>query len=374
MLQRARVVTTDETLVLHAVASGGMYGIERMLSTLLPSLAAAGRSVALLSLGARDGESGALGRCLERKGIRVIYLGLRRNVHPGDLVALWKTLRYIRPSMVHLHGYKATISVGFIARLLRIPIAATVHSEAASVPELQRVIAVEGFALRRCDHIVAVSTGVVEDGVRRGVARTRITIIRNGIDDPGPPLASEMNSSRTVRAVVVGRLYEPKNVHVAIRAIELLASRGVRCNLEVIGDGPELTNLQRLATDRGVESQVEFLGFVDDVGEHLRHASLFLMPSRSEGIPLALLEAMAMRLPIVASRVGGIPELVSDEVHALLVAPDSPDHLAFAIGRLMVDPPLANRLAGAARERYKREFQTESMRRNYEEFYSRIEG
>ena len=163
-------------------------------------------------------------------------------------------------------------------------------------------------------------------------------------------------------------------MHVAIRAIELLASRGVRCNLEVIGDGPELTNLQRLATDRGVESQVEFLGFVDDVGEHLRHASLFLMPSRSEGIPLALLEAMAMRLPIVASRVGGIPELVSDEVHALLVAPDSPDHLAFAIGRLMVDPPLANRLAGAARERYKREFQTESMRRNYEEFYSRIEG
>ena len=362
----------DRSMVLHAVASGGMYGIERMLATLLPSLQSTGRPVALLCLGARSGEGGTLGRLLELKGVRVFYLELRRNVHPRDLMALWTILKRITPGMVHLHGYKAMITVGLVARLLRIPVVATVHSERASAPELHRVLVVEGFALRQFKHLIAVSNGVADDLAHRGITGQRISVIHNGIDDPGLVAETRDGPAAPFRAIVVGRLYEPKNVHVAIEAIALLAARGYRCLLEVIGDGPELVSLRQQAKARGIEGQIEFVGFVDDVDQRLRRASLFLMPSRSEGIPLALLEAMAMRLPIIASRVGGIPEIVTDDREALLVAPDMPDELAKAISRVMANPALASELASAARDRYVREFQTESMRRAHEALYASI--
>lgn len=359
--------------VLHAISSGGMYGIERALAALLPALQGAGCKVALLSLEARESEGGAVGRALEDLGVPVHYVPMRRGMHPADLLTLSSLVARLRPRAVHVHGYKATLTVGAVAWLRRVPVIATMHSEVASaVPELRRVIAVESRLLNRVRGVVAVSNGVANDLVRRGIDVNRIAVIRNGIDDIGGEAGGSRRTNQDFRAVVIGRLVESKNVHVAIESVSQLARDGAQIQLEIIGDGPEDASLRALARRLDVEQQVEFSGFVEDVSQRLRRASLFLMPSRSEGIPISLLEAMAMGTPVIASNVGGIPEVVSHNVEALLIEPDRPVALTEAISRVLADPALSVRLASAARERYLREFRSQTMRDRYLALYAKL--
>jgi glycosyltransferase involved in cell wall biosynthesis len=367
----------SDALVLHAISSGGLYGIERSLIALLPALNRAGQSAGLLCLGVREGEAGAVGRMLETLGVRVWYVPMQRGLRARDLLTIAKLLREVRPKLIHVHGYKAAAAVRLASFATGIPVVATVHSEQASVPELRTLIRIETLVFRTMRRLIAVSEGVARDLVVRGIRAQRTIVIHNGIEDPRIVLPESVDGHRAhsagdPRVVVVGRLVEPKNVHVAIEALALLSVRGQRLTLEVIGEGPERERLEALAAARGVGGQVEFTGFVEDVPRRLQSARCFLMPSRSEGIPIAILEAMGVGLPIIASRVGGIPEILEDGRDAVLVRPDDAEALAEAIDRVCNDPQLADRMSEAARTRFRRDFEVESTRARHTEFYDAV--
>jgi glycosyltransferase involved in cell wall biosynthesis len=358
-------------MVLHAVASGGLYGIERTLTMLLPALRAAAWRAELLCFSAPGGAGAEVGARCAAMGVPVHYLPLARGVRLGDLRRIGGELARLKPALLHVHGYKATTLAGAVARLQGMPVMGTVHSEAASAPEVARHLRLEALILRRLTRIAAVSSGVATDVVRRGIAAARVEVVHNGITDPGTP-APRTGPIETI--VIVGRLVEPKNTHVALRALAGLARQGLRPAMVVAGDGPERASLEGLVQSLELAGQVRFTGFVDDVAPLLAGNAIFVMPSRSEGIPIALLEAMAHGLPIVASRVGGIPEVVHDGRDALLVPPDDASALEAALAGLLTDQPEARALGAAARARYEADFRVDAMRDRYADLYARVLG
>ena len=151
----------------------------------------------------------------------------------------------------------------------------------------------------------------------------------------------------------VGRLVAAKGQHILVESIDRLVHKDLRVRLRLVGDGPERNPLELEVQKRGLSEHVIFEGSVnqDRIREFYRCADAFVLASFAEGVPVVLMEAMAMEIPCVATYVGGIPQLIQNEVGGLLVAPSDVDALTFAIERLIGDPALRIRLATAGRER-----------------------
>jgi glycosyltransferase involved in cell wall biosynthesis len=225
-------------------------------------------------------------------------------------------------------------------------------------PSLARTLR-DRVTMARVAGVVGISEYVRARAQRRfGLPPGRSVTIHNGVDvlrfrprdaerRPGP-----------LRVVVVANLIPEKGVGVLLEAIGRL--REVELSLDVIGDGPEHGILEARAQALGVADRVRFVGLRDDVPELLREADVAVHPARwQEALGNTVLEAMATGIPLVASRVGGIPELLADGSEGLLVTPGEPEPLAAALRRLAGDPSLRARLGAAARARVLREFTLE---------------
>ncbi len=162
------------------------------------------------------------------------------------------------------------------------------------------------------------------------------------------------------KILLIGRQVPEKGQAVLLEAVALLAARGRRLQVTVAGDGPSRAGLERLAQHLGVADRVSFPGAVgqDEIHDLYAGASIFCLPSFAEGIPCVLMEAMAMELPVVSTRIAGIPELIQDGRNGLLVAPGRADELADALERLLADPALRRKLGSCAREKVLRDFNT----------------
>jgi glycosyltransferase involved in cell wall biosynthesis len=169
------------------------------------------------------------------------------------------------------------------------------------------------------------------------------------------------HQGRGTRMLFVGRLAAAKGLPILLEAVEKVEG----ATLDLAGDGPDRRMLEEKARSFALSDRVRFLGYQSQqqVRELLKRTDVFVLSSFAEGVPVVLMEAMAAGVPVVATRIAGIPELVSDEHSGLLVSPGSADETAYAIRRLLEDPDLRNRFAAAGREKVEREFniQTESQ-------------
>jgi glycosyltransferase involved in cell wall biosynthesis len=166
----------------------------------------------------------------------------------------------------------------------------------------------------------------------------------------------------------IARLDEMKGIDVLLRAVVSLA--GAR--LIVAGRGPDESVLHRLATKLGIDDRVEWVGWTEQPAEQLPRFTVFVLPSRSEGLPLSVCEAMLAGLPVVASDVGGVGEVVVDGETGVLVPPDHPDALAGAIETLLRDAALRARMGEAGRQRARTHFTASAMARSYESLYAEL--
>lgn len=187
----------------------------------------------------------------------------------------------------------------------------------------------------------------------------RLRVVRCGLDPdelPAPAPAAPADptaASGPLHVLTIGRLVPDKGQSLLLRAVAGLRRSGVPAVLTVIGNGPDEAPLRRAARRLGVAEHVEFTGALGQpqVAERLRTADVFCLPSFAEGLPVVLMEAMAAQVPVVATRIAGVGELVEDGVSGLLVAPGRADLLEGALARLAADPMLRHRLAAAGRER-----------------------
>lgn len=274
---------------------------------------------------------------------------------PSMLLALLET----SPDLIHAHafGYFPMIAGGLAEMMRGVPLVVTPHCDVGGATLAKRLLnwAMPAVTLRRAQRVIALTTGEAYLLVQLGVARERIRVIPNGVDlREFPPSPAPRSSSEDVTVLFVGRCYSrQKGLEYLIRAIALLAPMRKPC-LRIVGeDWGGVSELQALSRSLGIEQQLEFTGRVSraDVIQAYASADVFVLPSLFEPFGIVLLEAMAAGLPIVASRVGGIPDVVEDGKTGILVEPRNAQALSRAIEILITDAPLRNRMGEEGRRR-----------------------
>jgi glycosyltransferase involved in cell wall biosynthesis len=237
---------------------------------------------------------------------------------------------------------------------------------------------------RLVDQYIAVSDAVAAHlGNSKGIPPSKIAVIRNGRDlslfrpassGERARLRSSLGISEEERvALLLGRLSEEKGQALAIEALSSLAIRWPRLLLLLAGSGPSETDLRKRAEEFGVANRVRFLGYRADAPQLLSAADLVVMPSLSEGLPLVAIEALATARAVVATRVGGTPEVITDGVTGLLVAPDRAE-LAAGVERVLADPALANQLGSRGRKFVEMHFDIEKQVQQTASLYMRLLG
>lgn len=288
------------------------------------------------------------------------FLGAQLMVAPGLGRRFDRLVAEHRPDVVHVNGlhFHSTVAGLRAARRAGVPVVATAHlGDVSAMPGraarasvlFDRVVG--GRAARAADEVLAVAANVRDHLVSLGVPRARITVVENGVDHVRFHARNRPPRTGTLRAAYVGRLVGNKGPFDALDAVAVARAAGHDVHLDVYGDGPLSAEVRRRAASAPLEGHVTVHGPVDDVDQRLRAADVLLRPSYSEGLPLAVLEAMACGAVVVSSDVAGNAELVGardGEAPVGIVVPvGDVAALARALGDLAGAPDRLDRLATA---------------------------
>jgi glycosyltransferase involved in cell wall biosynthesis len=281
--------------------------------------------------------------------------------------------RRFRPHVIHGYLFGPNLLAAIAGRMAGVPVVA-VAKRNVDAYESPRQIAVQRLAHRLATHVTAVSETVADTAAALGVPRARITVIPNGVDAsrfaaPGADRAELGGAPGTPLIGSVGCLAARKDYGTLLEALALLGRRGHAFTCALIGDGPDRAALEAQARALGLGSRVTFLGERPDVARLLPAIDVFVLSSREEGIPNALLEAMAAGRPSVATAVGGTPEVLEDGATGWLVPPASPALLAEALGEALERPAESARRGAAARRAVLERMGIGVMVRRHEDFY-----
>ncbi len=360
--------------VLHLIETGGPGGAERMMVNLAAGLGPEYFSEAALI---RDSW---IGMALRRRGIPVTML---RDGSEGSFAILRNLVRLIRKRQVailHTHEFFMN-TVGLVAsRLTGVPLLATVHGRNYYPDRFRRRIAYR-LVGRFAERMVAVSEDVRRFLAERiGIPRIRMRVIPNGValhEEPSQETVSALRRSlgldqHSEVVGTIGSLYPVKGHSHLIHAAFHVIRRHPRVIFLIVGRGGLRETLEAQARHLGVAHQLRFLGQREDVRELLAVCDVFVLPSLSEGMPLSLLEAMAAGVPPVATRVGGMAEVIEDGKTGLLVPPADSNALAESIVILLEDRKLAKDIGKSAREVAASRFSLTRMVQAYQEIYREL--
>lgn len=368
--------TSALPLVVHVVNSLAIGGLENGVVNLVNATSSRFRHVIVCMTA-----DGPLHARL-RPGAEVIVLGKRPGQDPWALLRLVRLLRQLRPLIVHSRNWPAVDAIP-AARVARVPL--VIHGEHG-----REVSDPDGRNRRRnrirralaplVHHFVTVSTDLrrwlIED-VR--VPAAKVTAIHNGVDlsrfGRGGRLESRVRLGLPAAAPIVGtvgRLDPVKDQAGLIRAFATVRMAHPDALLLIAGDGPCRAELERVAATLGQKDHVRLLGSCDDIPTVMSALDVFVLPSIAEGISNTILEAMASGLPVVATRVGGNPELVEEGVGGALVPRQDPTALAGAIAGYVGDAELGRRHGQASRQRANGDFSLERMVEAYANLYTSL--
>lgn len=296
----------------------------------------------------------------QQRGLTIIVEPmLLRQISPWHdlrcLLRLSRLLRQIKPDLVHLHSAKAGILGRIVARFHQIPVVYSVHGWSFSMYQgamsrwFQRF---ERALLPLTDLLVLVCQRDIRIAVDMlGARPAQVHLVHNGIADL--PATSFIADSAACRLISVARFEQPKDQATLLKALAQLPA--AHWHLKLVGSGPMLEPCRQLALELGL-TQVEFLGERADVADLLAQSDAFVLSSKSESLPVSVIEAMRAGLPVVATHVGGMAELVEDGVTGYLVEPQATVGLSQRLTALIEDPSLRRRMGTKARERYLQHF------------------
>lgn len=362
--------------ILHLIESLEFGGAEKVVVSLANSMAET-HQVSICCVKAIGPLAAELDRrigvfCLEKPEGNDYLLPLR----------LARVLRRGAYDVVHTHNWGVFLEGGIAGYLARTPVLVhTVHGPYPHYPDTPgaRIKVVlrhflERLVAKRFRGIAMVSE-VIMDYIVKDIAiePRRLVTVHNGIPvRDGNPLAG--SGGEDVVFIAVGRLAPIKNHALMLRALREVTDAGVRARLLIVGDGPERKRIESALSEYRLEDRVTLLGFRSDVAEVLPGADVFLMTSRYEGISIAMLEAMRAGLPVIATRVGGVPETVREGVTGLLVDADDLPGLVQAMLRLARSKPLRQAMGRRGFEFVAEEFSLAQMSARYLKLYAPAAG
>ena len=303
------------------------------------------------------------------------------------LAKLWRLMRRERPHIVHTHTARAGLLGRVAARLAGVPVVVhTFHGHVLrgyySAPKTELLRRMEQALAWGTDRIVTVSERVKDELVNYGVAPPeRITVIPLGFDlhpflsceDQRGLFRRELGLRDGTRLVgIVGRLFPIKNHRLFLDAAARVAAREPDCRFVIVGDGILRPELEQVSSDLGLAGRVIFTGWRKDLPRIYADLDVLVVSSDNEGTPVSAIEAMAARCPVVATRVGGIPDLIIDGETGFLVPPKNAEQLAAAVIHLLREPDVAHRVGQAARAVARERFSVERLIDDTEDLYEEL--
>lgn len=382
---RNRKPETRNSITVLQVVRPARGGIRKQIERLLNGLPGQGISVALA------GPEEELSGWSLPDGLPFRAVPLPDRPHPlrdfRAANALIERVEELQPRLIHAHGYRAAWVAALAASLLQArsgcappPILATAHNLFPARSSLPGTFAFH-FTHDRLARWIAITQAVKGSLVSAGVPASLIEVIPNGID----PAAYSPGHREKIRCgfgvpldaplvAVVARLEPNKGVDDALRAFTMLRRAHPDARLWIVGEGPEREALHDLTHARALRGSVRFLGWRDDAPALLSAADACLIPSRSEGQSLVALEAMALGVPVVATEVGGLPEMIRDGETGLLAPPGDPPAMARALSRILNETDLHERLARQGPEEVRLHWNEADMVRRTAELYRKTLG
>lgn len=342
-----------------------LAGAERMCENLSIALKKEGHSVIAVSLYT---EQTPITDRLSQAGIRVVYLDKKRGLDLSMYGKLIRLFREEKPDVVHTHiiaskyGLPAAVIAG-VPKIIH-----TVHNVAQKEQPKDGII-MNSLMFRKNGVVPVALSPAVQATIQEvyGLAKEEIPVIYNGIDLSRCIPKSAYSACGLFKILHIGRFMDVKNHELLLCSFAELARKHSNVILQLIGEGPLLEQMKELSYELKIADQVEFLGPQPDVYTYLNRADVLVLPSKYEGVPMTLIEAMGTGLPIIASAVGGVPDMLTDDENALLIQPVQ-EYLTDALEKLYLNEALRERLGNGARHRAEF-FSAEKMAENYQNVY-----
>lgn len=361
--------------ILHLLAPSGVGGLERVVHALSSGQVQRGDQVLVAMVVTTVDPVRQWVEELRDAAVAVEVLVLPARAYLRERALFAELCRRFRPDVLHTHGFRPDLVDAGVARRLGIPRVTTLHG-ATGEPWYTRIYAwVQVRLIRRFEAVIAVSRALGRKLERDGIPSARLHVVPNAWSSTGRPaeraLARQQLGCDAKEFALgwVGRLSREKGADVIIDAIAEL--RDLPVKLTIIGDGPERRELEARAVARNVADRIRWTGVLPNAARLFPAFDAWILSSRTEGTPIVLFEAMAAGVPIVATSVGGVPDVIGD-AEALLVAPGQPAMLARAIRQVYADPAGAQSRARCARERLERDYQSEPWLDRHDAIYRMV--
>jgi glycosyltransferase involved in cell wall biosynthesis len=372
--------------VLHVVDSGGLYGAEVVLLHLMTEQAKLGMSPILASIGTPQAGEKDIELAARERGLAVEIFRMR----PGpNVLGIRNILNFARREsidLLHSHGYKSNILLGLMPRRLRgFPMISTVHGythQKSWSDGLDRMLfyqQLDAYSLRRVESAVLVNGAMREHPLlQRQLKKMRVEVVPNGIPIQGPAVKAELRSeilefaAGGISIAAVGSISHEKGSDLLLEATAKLIHAGRDLRLLYLGDGVLRSTLESRAAELGIAERILFPGYVNGAGDYLPHIDLFTMPSLTEGLPMVLLEAMLAATPIVATRVGGIPDVLDEGKAGILIPSEDIGALQAGILQVLDQPDEAQKRERAAEARVREFYSSTAMEQGYRQVYEKV--
>lgn len=366
--------------ILHLISSGGLFGAERVAVELSKSLKKTYHCEPIL--GVIRNVYNPHEEILEEaksNGIAYTVFSCRSQLDLKLAFSIREFIKRNRIDVIHCHGYKSNF-YGLLASRGEVPSVTTNHNWLTTHWKLKTYCFLDSLWIRFFDRIVAVSNEVKKDMLRYKIPEAKIRVVDNGIalERFAKPvetniMKNQLGLDEKIRIIgTIGSLVIEKGHIYLLEAARQILDVVKDLKFLIIGDGPLRKALEEKSEELGIKKDIIFMGQRKDIPELLMAMDVFVLPSIKEGLPIALLEAMASKRPVIATRIGAIPNVIENEDIGVLVEPKDITGLRDAIMNLLNDPGRMNLLARKGFDRVCRDFSSDEMAKNYLKLYNEL--
>jgi glycosyltransferase involved in cell wall biosynthesis len=369
----------EKTKILHLISSSGLLGAEHVLLELAVHSKSQGLNVTIGVFENSQNPNLELANCAEKFGIDVQIFPCSGRLDKNTVQMIKDYIDNAGVQILHSHNYKSNFYARGALSNSNVRWVVTNHGRRFG-PKLLLYNLLDAFIVRRADKIIAVSEEIAKKMKLAGIAKGKICLIENGVN---LEMFTTNSSSQAIKeslgikkeALVVGTvgaLTREKGHQYLLRAALKVIRIYPKAIFLLVGDGIERPGLEKTASSLGIKNSVIFAGMRKDVPEILSILNVFVLPSLNEGLPMALLEAQAAQIPVAATSVGAIPDVLEDGVTGILIPPKDPQAIAEAIIMILSDRKIALRMAQRGFERVRDNFSAEKMANKYLSIYKEL--
>jgi len=258
-----------------------------------------------------------------------------------NLIALWQIAKNEKFDLIHTHGYRADILAWALSLIINSPMISTIHGFILNDKKLALYKAIDIFALKKFNYLLPVSAALKKELIKYGIKKNKIEVLPNAVRLENSKIKNNVyynnikkkikTNKNTTTVGYIGRLSIEKGCRYLIKAVSILTENEINIKLVIVGDGPDRKNLETLINKHNLKTQVIFTGFQTDIAGIFKVFDIFVLPSLTEGAPMALLEAMSFEKAVIASAVGEIPKIINDMQNGILIKAKDPLGIADAI-------------------------------------------